>query len=66
MRPRPSPARRDRYQFQLERASLVAPVPGSKGLKDPTDRVVQNNYCSHPNVTNNTQVTRFLETASST
>jgi YVTN family beta-propeller protein len=49
------------YQFQLERASLVsAPVPGSKDLKELTDRVARNNlYSVEPNE-KETQVVQFL------
>ena len=49
------------YQFQLERASLVsAPVPGSKDLRDLTDRVAQNNlYSVEPN-DKHEQIAQFL------
>jgi YVTN family beta-propeller protein len=51
----------NQYQFQLERASLVsAPVPGSKDLKDLTDRVAQNNLYSVAPNEKNEQVVQFL------
>src|SRR5262252_5713288 len=51
----------NQYQFQLERASLVsAPVPGSKDLKELTERTAQNNLYSVEPHEKDTQVTQFL------
>jgi len=52
----------NQYQFQLESASLVsAPVPGSKDLKDLTDRVAQNNWYSGEQGNKDNQVAQFLQ-----
>jgi YVTN family beta-propeller protein len=51
----------NQYQFQLERASLVsAPVPGSKDLKELTERVAQNNLYSVEPHEKDAQVVQFL------
>jgi hypothetical protein len=49
------------YQFQLERASLVAaPVPNRGHLRQLTEQVEANNYYSDPRADHDTKVMQFL------